>query len=53
MYNFDRQIHRRSVSPDIAREYIAPLGLFDYLEVSAKTGQHIETLFEILVKHLT
>ncbi len=45
-------VERRSVSPDIAREYIAPLGLLDYLEVSAKTGQNVETLFEVLVKHI-
>ncbi len=44
---------RRSVSPDVARDYMTELEFLDYFEVSAKTGENVAPLFEVLAKHLT
>ncbi len=43
----------RSVSPELAWSYLDTLKLFDYLEVSAKTGQNVQKAFEVLVNKMT
>ncbi len=43
------RVEDRSVSPEIARGYLGSLDLFDYFEVSAKTGEGVEKAFEVLV----
>jgi len=43
----------RSISPEFVKSYLEPLNLFDYLEISAKTGQNVERAFEILLNKMT
>lgn len=43
---------QRSVDPDYAREQMADLGLFDYVEVSAKTGENVDRAFEMIVRKI-
>ncbi len=43
------RVEDQSVPLEIAREYLENLGLLDYLEVSAKTGQNVGKAFEVLV----
>jgi small GTP-binding protein len=42
----------RAVSKDLAEIYCKDFGLFDYIEVSAKTGQNVEEVFTTLVRKL-
>ncbi len=42
----------RTVKPDLARSYLAPLKLFDFLEISAKTGQNVEKVFDVIVQKI-
>jgi len=46
-------VEERSVAGDYARSFLQPLGLFDYLEVSAKTGENVEKSFELIVRKIT
>ncbi len=39
-------VEHRSVSADYAKLYLESMNLFDYLEVSAKTGENVEKVFE-------
>ncbi|OLS12375.1 MAG: small GTP-binding protein [Promethearchaeota archaeon CR_4] len=43
----------RSIPPELVKDYLEPLKLFDLLEVSAKTGQNVERAFEILLHNIT
>lgn len=38
----------RAVATDYAKSFLASNSLFDYLEVSAKTGENVEKAFELL-----
>ena len=37
-----------SVPDDYAREFLAPLNLFDHMKISSKTGENIDEAFNIL-----
>jgi len=41
-----------SVPDDYAREFMEPLGLFDHLKISSKTGENIMGAFERIVKKI-
>ena len=42
----------RSVPREYATSFLEPLGIFDHLEVSAKTGENVEKAFEMLVRKI-
>ncbi len=42
----------RSVSPEIAKNNLASLNIFDYMEVSAKTGENVQKVFEALLSKM-
>ncbi len=42
----------RSVAKEYAQSHLQPLGLFDYLEVSAKTGENVELAFEKIIEKI-
>lgn len=44
--------NERSVAREYARGFLEPLQLFDYIEVSAKTGENVEWAFEMLVRKI-
>lgn len=46
-------VEERSVAEDYAKTFLQSLQLFDYVEVSAKTGENVENAFEIIVKKIT
>ncbi len=46
-------VEERSVASDYAKGFLQQLNLFDYLEVSAKTGENVEKSFETIVKKIT
>ncbi len=46
-------VDERSGVGDYAKGFLQPLGMFDYLQVSAKTGENVEKAFETLVKKIT
>ncbi len=46
------RLEDRSVSSEIAKSYLDSLKLFDYLEVSAKTGQNVQKVFETLASKM-
>jgi small GTP-binding protein len=46
-------VEERSVAQDYAKTFLASLNLFDYIEVSAKSGENVEKAFEIIVKKIT
>ncbi len=41
-------VEQRSVAADYAKSFLESMNLFDYIEVSAKTGENIEKAFEII-----
>jgi small GTP-binding protein len=41
-------VTKRSVMEDYARSFLNKMSLFDYVEVSAKTGENVEKTFEII-----
>ncbi len=43
----------RTVSADYAKSYLKSLDLFDYIEVSAKTGENIESVFEKICQKIS
>ncbi|OLS16438.1 MAG: small GTP-binding protein [Promethearchaeota archaeon CR_4] len=45
-------VEDRSVSPNLVKEYLETLNLFDYVEISAKTGQNVEQVFEMLLNKI-
>ncbi len=45
-------VNDRSVSKEYAQTHLQPLGLFDYLEVSAKTGENVEQVFESIITRI-
>ncbi|HMF33105.1 MAG TPA: Rab family GTPase [Candidatus Lokiarchaeia archaeon] len=46
-------VEERSVAQDYAKTFLGTLNLFDYIEVSAKTGENVEKAFEIIVRKIT
>lgn len=46
-------VAERSVTEEAARSYLAPLGLFDYIEVSALTGENVDEVFQRMVQKIT
>src|SRR5271157_749470 len=45
-------VEDRSVPADMAKDYLKPLEMFDYIEVSSKTGENVEQAFQILVQRI-
>ena len=42
----------KSVDDDYAREFMAPLKLFDYIQISSKSGEGINEAFEMIVQQI-
>ncbi len=46
-------IAHRSVSEDYAKSYLESMNFFDYIEVSAKTGENVEKVFEKICRKIS
>ncbi|MHA1730363.1 MAG: Rab family GTPase [Promethearchaeota archaeon] len=45
-------VDQRSVEADYAKSFMEDLNMFDYIEVSSKTGQNVEEAFEQIVRKI-
>jgi small GTP-binding protein len=46
-------VEDRSVPSDMAKDYLTPLNMFDYIEVSSKTGENVDEAFNRIVARIS